>query len=62
MPDGVPFAVQFKASGTSTYRTVARGTTASGRATARLTATGSGRWRIVVATLKTTSDHVRVTR
>ncbi len=62
VPDGVPFTVQFKASGTTTYRTVARGTTASGRATASVPASSSGRWRIVVGTLRTTSDLVRVTR
>ena len=62
MPDGVPFTVQFKASGTTTYRTVARGTTESGRATASVPASSSGRWRIVVGTLRTTSDLVRVTR
>jgi hypothetical protein len=59
-PAGVPFVVQFKATGKKKYRQVASGTTTRGRATATVTATSSGRWRIVVGTKASSSDQVRV--
>jgi hypothetical protein len=62
IPDGVGFAVQFKASGTSKYRTVATGTTQAGKASAKAKATRSGRWRIVVGSKASSSDYVRVKR
>jgi hypothetical protein len=60
VPDGVGFVAQFKASGTSKYRTVATGTTQAGKASTTATATRSGRWRIVVGSKASASDYVRV--
>ncbi len=62
VPAGVGFTVQFKEKGTKKYRTKVKGTTVSGRATATVTATTSGRWRIVVGKKKSKSDYVRVTK
>lgn len=62
VPAGVPFSVQFKASGSKKYRTVAKGVTTTGRATAKVKATKSGRYRIVVGSKRSASDYVRVTR
>ncbi|MGB7983459.1 MAG: N-acetylmuramoyl-L-alanine amidase, partial [Candidatus Nanopelagicales bacterium] len=59
VPAGVAFTVQFKATG-KTYKTVASGRTITGKARTYLTATQSGRWRILVGATKTTSDYVRV--
>ena len=60
--DGLRFSVEFKARGSSTYRTVPRGTTVAGRATSTVPATTSGRWRISVASAASGSDYVTVTR
>jgi N-acetylmuramoyl-L-alanine amidase/Cell wall binding domain 2 (CWB2) len=62
VPAGVPFSVQFKASGSKKYRTVAKGVTTTGRATAKVKATKSGRYRIVVGSKRSASDYVRVKR
>lgn len=59
-PDGLAFELQFKASGARSYRTVATGVTASGRATATARAVKSGYWRIKVGKRASTSDRVRV--
>jgi hypothetical protein len=60
VPAGVPFTVQFKASGARSYKSIASGVTTKGRATAKVKATKSGRYRIVVGTAKSRSDYVRV--
>ncbi|MCU0282456.1 MAG: N-acetylmuramoyl-L-alanine amidase [Candidatus Nanopelagicales bacterium] len=62
VPAGVPFVVQFRASGASRYATVATGTTTKGRATARAKAERTGAWRIVVGTKASKADTVRVRR
>jgi hypothetical protein len=62
VPAGVAFKVQFKKKGTKKYRTKVKGVTVSGRATATVTATKSGRWRIVVGKKRSKSDYVRVTK
>ncbi len=62
VPAGVAFTVQFKAKGTKKYKTVASGKTTAGRARTYLTASQSGRWRILVGAKKTKSDYVRVTK
>ena len=59
---GVPFTVQFKASGKKKYTNVATGTTTSGWATARIVAKSSGRWRVIVGSKASASDYVRVRR
>ena len=60
VPAGVGFTVQFKAAGAKKYKAVAKGATTAGKATARVKATKSGRWRIVVGSKKAGSDYVRV--
>lgn len=60
VPDGVAFSVQFRRAGTTSYSTVRTGRTASGNASATVTAHSTGRWRIVVGALKSSSDSVRV--
>jgi hypothetical protein len=60
VPTGVAFTVQFKASGAKKYKAVASGLTTTGRATASVKATKSGRYRIVVGSKKAGSDYVRV--
>ena len=60
VPAGVAFAVQFKASGAKKYKTIASGLTTSGRATASVQATKSGRFRIVVGSKRSGSDYLRV--
>ncbi len=60
VPAGVGFTVQFKASGAKKYKAVASGLTTTGRATAKVKATKSGRYRIVVGSKKSASDYVRV--
>jgi hypothetical protein len=60
VPAGVPFTVQFKASGAKKYKAVASAVTTKGRATASVKATKSGRYRIVVGTKASRSDYVRV--
>ena len=59
-PAGLGFTVEFKKRGKKKYRTVARGTTISGRALTTVTATKSGRWRIRVEGKKSRSDYVKV--
>jgi hypothetical protein len=59
---GVPFSVQFRAKGATRYATVATGTTTTGRATARVEATRTGAWRVVVGTKASKADAVRVRR
>ena len=60
VPAGVGFTVQFKASGAKKYKAVASGLTVTGRATAKVKATKSGRYRVVVGSKKSGSDYVRV--
>ena len=60
VPAGVAFTVQFKASGAKKYKAVASGLTTTGRATAKVKATKSGRYRVVVGSKKSASDYVRV--
>jgi hypothetical protein len=60
VPAGVGFTVQFKASGSKKYKTVASGLTTAGRATASVKATKSGRYRIVLGSKRSSSDYVRV--
>ncbi len=60
VPAGVGFIVQFKASGAKKYKAVASGVTITGRATASVKATKSGRYRVVVGSKKSGSDYVRV--
>jgi hypothetical protein len=62
VPPGVSFKVQFKPRGAKSYRSVGSGVTTTGRATATVKATKSGRYRIVVGSKKSRSDYVRVTR
>ena len=62
VPAGVPFAVQFKASGAKKYKLVHSGLTTAGRATAKVKVTKSGRYRVVVGAKKAASDYVRVKR
>ena len=60
VPAGVRFTVQYKASGAKKYKTIASGLTTTGRATASVKATKSGRYRIVIGSKKASSDYVRV--
>ena len=60
VPAGVAFTVQFKATGAKKYKAVAKGATTAGKASARVKATKSGRWRIVVGSKAAGSDYVRV--
>ena len=60
VPAGVRFTVQFKATKAKKYKTVASGSTTSGKASKKVKATKSGRWRIVVGSTKAKSDYVRV--
>jgi hypothetical protein len=62
VPAGVPFTVQFKPAGVKAYKSIASGVTTKGRATAKVKAVKSGRYRIVLGTAKSKSDYVRVTR
>ena len=60
VPAGVPFTVQFKATGAKKYKSIASGLTTTGRATASVKATQTGRYRIVIGSKKAGSDYVRV--
>jgi uncharacterized protein with LGFP repeats len=60
VPAGVPFTIQFMARGRTWYTRVATGVTGKGFASARVTATTSGRWRIVVGAGVSASDYVSV--
>jgi hypothetical protein len=60
VPAGQAFAVQFKATGAKKYTTVASARTISGKASAKVKATKSGRWRVVIGSKKSASDYVRV--
>ena len=60
VPAGVAFKVQFKPAGAKSYKSIASGLTTTGRATASVKATKSGRYRIVVGSKKSGSDYVRV--
>ncbi|MCU0262268.1 MAG: N-acetylmuramoyl-L-alanine amidase [Candidatus Nanopelagicales bacterium] len=62
VPAGVAFTVQFKARGAKKYKAVTSGVTTKGRATAKVKATKSGRYRIVVGKKKSLSDYVPVKR
>jgi hypothetical protein len=61
-PAGIKFKLQFRASGTKGFKTVASGITTKGRARVTVTATASGRWRIIIGTTTSASDYVPVTR
>ena len=61
-PDATKFRVQFKPRGAKKYSTIATGVTSSGRASAKVPATRSGRFRIVVGSKRSGSDYVRVRR
>jgi hypothetical protein len=62
VPAGVAFTVQFRATGAKRWATVASSTTTTGRATARVVASRSGTWRVVVGTKAARGDSVRVRR
>lgn len=62
VPAGVAFVLQFKATGATKYTVVASGTTTSGKASIKVKASKSGRWRIVIGSKVSASDYVRVTK
>jgi hypothetical protein len=59
VPAGVAYVVQHKPKGKK-YRAVKSGYTVAGKATTKVTAKKSGKWRIKIGALKSKRDYVRV--
>ncbi len=60
-PKGTLVALQFRATGSSTYRTVtSTRLTTSGKASVKVRATATGRWRFLVGGVASKSDRVKV--
>ena len=60
-PKGTLIALQFRAAGSSTYRTVtSTRLTTSGKASVKVRATATGRWRFLVGGVASKSDRVKV--
>jgi hypothetical protein len=61
-PAGIAFTLQFKATGATSYKVLARGVTTVGQAASSARAPGPGAWRIVVGGKASASDYVAVRR